>query len=237
MNYKEGLLPIIAHHQDTFIKNGWMPFFDAIQKKPYFDVLNQRIMADSEKFNLFPSADNVFNAFLLLNIKDLKCVIIGQDPYQVASAAHGLAFSHPDDYPYMQPSLKNIYKELENNGYQVNRMSGNLTPWVHQGVFLINTALTVRESQSNSHGLLWKPIIVKLFKFLAKTVDKMVVIMWGKQAQSYSDLFESYYLLKSGHPSPYSAHLFFNHHHFQYANEKLIEWQMTPIDWSLTSQH
>ena len=234
MNYKDGLSPIIEKHKQKLIDNGWWPWFESFTTTKAFEQLNQRLINDSHKgYNIYPTPDDVFRLFLLLPLNNIKVIIQSQDPYHNPNAAHGIAFSHPTHYEYMQPSLKNIYKELENDGYKVNYQNCNLESWVTQGVFLINSALTVLEGQAGSHSAVWKPITTALFQYIAQQHQQLVVIMWGKHAQSFEPQLNQFYLLQSGHPSPYSSHLFFNHHHFSLTNQKLIEWHQTPIDWHI----
>ncbi|HSW76889.1 MAG TPA: uracil-DNA glycosylase [Candidatus Saccharimonadales bacterium] len=236
MDYSNGLIPIIESQKQKLTDNGWWPWIETITKMDEFNILNQRLINDCKKgYNIYPSPENVFHVLLLLPLKSIKVIIKSQDPYHNPGSAHGIAFSHPTNYPYIQPSLNNIFKELQTNGYRVLQEHGNLESWVQQGVLLINTSLTVLQNQANSHSAVWKPITLELFKLIARDIEHAVIIMWGNHAKSFSYLYENdkFYCLTSGHPSPYSSHLFFNHMHFKLANAKLITWQLSPIDWSL----
>lgn len=217
-------------------KDPWAGFFqDRIVDKT-IATLNAFLQKEAEEYFVYPPPEKIFNAMILTNLANIKAIIIGQDPYHTAGAAMGLAFSHTNEYKKIQPSLANIYTELEACGYRVNRNSGDLTKWAKQGVFLINTALTVRQSQANSHSEQWKPFIKHLFEFLNSKLKHVVVIMWGGPAQSYSKYFDSkkHKKIVSSHPCPMSARIsFFGSQPFVKCNEYLREWGMKEIDWNL----
>lgn len=148
----------------------------------------------------------------------------------------GVAFGHHSERQKIQPSLSNIYKELENDGFRVNRKSGDLTKWVEQGVFLYNTTLTVRQGQANSHRGEYDNFTNNLFSYLNRVHDHLVVIMWGSYAKSYKDVFDrkKHKGIVSVHPSPYSADKgFFGSKPFSETNKYLREWGKKPIDWNL----
>ena len=148
----------------------------------------------------------------------------------------GLAFSHFPDRNKIQPSLKNIYKELESEGFKVNHESGDLTSWAEQGVFLINTALTVRQGEAGSHTLIWKGFTSALFEYLNERNDGMIIVMWGNVAQSYSELFddEKHRKIMTVHPSPLSANRgFFGSNPFTKVNKMLTKIGKEVIDWNL----
>ncbi len=231
--YENGLLPIILHHQSILQENGWYSFFQQIET----NIIDEKLIKDTKaNIEIFPPPNMIFNAFLLTSFDKLKVVIIGQDPYHTKGAAMGLAFAHPDTHKTIQPSLKNIYKELISCGYTVYQKSGNLTKWAEQGIFLINTALTVQSGAPNSHKDCWKNFTKELLKYISKNAkNNLVVIMWGKPAQAFAPLFDGRHRLQmSPHPSPFSASTGFFGSKFPIkVNEQLREWKMEEIDWNL----
>jgi len=186
---------------------------------------------------IYPPAEDTFKAFELCKPKDVKAVIIGQDPYHTEGAAMGLAFSHRPDKGVIQPSLTNIFKELKNDGFEPND-TGDLTMWAKQGVFLINTALTVEEGKANSHRKIWDSscFIDQLFRYLNRVCDHLVIIAWGRHAQDFAKVFTEppHRKIASSHPSPFSSNQgFFDSKPFSRANKILKKWGKEPIDWNL----
>lgn len=235
LSYQSGLLPLIFAYKNSFIETGWFDYFKLVINSKKFRILDDKLIKDSKVCNIYPNYTDVFNAFLYTPFFNLKVILLGQDPYHTKGAAHGLAFSHPNFYTTLQPSLRNIYKELTNQHYKVSK-SGNLEKWADQGVFLINTALTVIEGKAKSHSLIWQFFTTKLFKFINNKKNKLVVLMWGKDAQNYDLLLNKFYLLKCAHPSPLSAHYgFFGNNHFILTNQQLTLWGLPTIDWNLTT--
>jgi uracil-DNA glycosylase len=217
-------------------KSGWAPFFESIVADKTLSILNDFLRKEAKEFTIYPEPNKIFNAMILTKLVDIKVIIIGQDPYHTPGAAMGLAFSHEKDCKKIQPSLKNIYAELKSCGYKVNEKSGDLTKWAEQGVFLINTALTVRQGKPNSHSKEWESFTKKLFAFLNKNIKRSVVVMWGGHAQSYENLFDAsrHKLIKSVHPSPLSAHSgFFGSKPFTLCNKQLKTWGIKEVDWNL----
>jgi uracil-DNA glycosylase len=215
---------------------GWDQFFQARIKDKTISTLNAFLQKEAEEYNIYPSPEEIFNAMILTKVSNIKVIIIGQNPYYVPNAAMGLAFSHKDEYGKLQPSLRNIYKELVDCGYKVNKKSGNLTKWATRGVFLINTGLTVRQGQSDSHMKEWAPFTEHLFKFLNKEIPHAVIIMWGGPAQNYSKYFDNkkHKKIMSSHPCPMSANIsFFGSKPFIKCNQYLKEWSFEEIDWNL----
>jgi uracil-DNA glycosylase len=173
----------------------------------------------------------------LNNLNKTKVVIIGQDPYHGHNQAHGLAFSTLDNT--IPPSLKNIFKELQNDLNIDIPSHGNLTHWHNQGVLLLNTILTVRKHQPNSHkNKGWENYTNNIISELNNNKNNLVFILWGSQAHKTEKLIDStkHLILKSGHPSPLSANAgkWFNNKHFSKTNQYLIENNITPIDWNLS---
>lgn len=216
--------------------SGWDKFFQARITDRTIPTLNAFLQKEAETYFIYPPPEEVFNAMILTKLQNIKVIVIGQNPYHTAGAAMGLAFSHKDNYGKLQPSLRNIYTELKNCGYKVDRKSGDLTKWAKQGVFLINTGLTVRQGQADSHMDEWKPFIRELFTFLNEKLKHVVVIMWGTPAQSYSKYFDNkkHKKIMTSHPCPMSANIsFFGSKPFVKCNEYLKEWSMKEIDWNL----
>jgi len=182
----------------------------------------------------FPPKDLILNS--LTNLNNTKVIIIGQDPYHGHNQAHGLAFSTLDTT--IPPSLKNIFKELKNDLNIETPNHGNLTHWHNQGVLLLNTILTVRKHQPNSHkNKGWEQFTNNIISELNNTKENLVFILWGSQAHKTEKLIDStkHLILKSGHPSPLSANQgkWFNNKHFSKTNQYLIENNITPIDWNI----
>lgn len=217
-------------------KSGWALFFvDRIEDKT-IATINKFLQDESKKCAICPEPKKIFNAMILTKLVDVKVIIIGQDPYHTPGAAMGLSFSHEKDCKKIQPSLQNIYKELISCGYKVNAKSGDLTKWAQQGVFLINTALTVQQGKANSHSKEWEKFTEKLFTFMNEKIKRSVVIMWGAHAQSYEKYFDAtrHKMIKSPHPSPFSAHTgFFGSKPFVVCNNQLKKWGIEEIDWNL----
>jgi uracil-DNA glycosylase len=182
----------------------------------------------------FPPKHLILHA--LNNIENTKVIIIGQDPYHGHNQAHGLAFSTLDTT--IPPSLKNIFKELNNDLNIETPTHGNLTHWHNQGVLLLNTILTVRKHQPLSHkNKGWEQYTNNIISELNNNKNNLVFILWGSQAHKTEKLIDTnkHLILKSGHPSPLSANAgkWFNNKHFSKTNQYLTENNITPIDWTL----
>ena len=186
---------------------------------------------------IYPPTKDIFKAFQFCKPKDIKVVVIGQDPYHTEGAAMGLAFSHHPDRGVIQPSLMNIFKELQNDGFEPND-TGDLSSWAKQGVFLINTALTVEEGKANSHRKIWDSscFIEQVFRYLNRVCDHLVVIAWGRHAQDFAKLFTEppHKKITSSHPSPFSANQsFLGSSPFSKTNRILKKWGKEPVKWDL----
>lgn len=202
--------------------------------KEYFKNLQKFLEDEYSRYNIYPKMENIFNALNSCKFDDVKVVIIGQDPYHEPHQAHGLSFSVEEgvDFP---PSLVNIFKEIEDDLKIKVQPSGNLSRWARQGVMLLNTTLTVRRGQANSHrGHGWETFTNEVIRQLSVRKDPLVFLLWGSNAQSFEPIIEKQHLvLKAPHPSPLSAYRgFFGCKHFSKANEFLIKNGKTPIDWS-----
>ena len=202
-----------------------------------FRKLTEKVAAERENETVFPAECDVFRALSLTDLSAVKAVILGQDPYHDNGQAHGLAFSVPQGVA-LPPSLRNIYKELAAEyQWQALPENGDLTSWAKQGVLLLNTVLTVRAHQANSHaGLGWEKFtdeVVRLVNIHAS--GKVVFLLWGKPAQKKIPLIDTarHAVLCCAHPSPLSAYRgFFGSGIFRKANEILVSAGRTPVDWS-----
>ena len=187
--------------------------------------------------HIFPRKDLVYRAFDLTPFNEVKCVLLGQDPYHTPGLATGLAFSVPPSVRNLPPTLRNIFKEyVSDTGYPWPR-NGDLSPWAEQGVLLLNTILTVEAGKPLSHaGLGWEKLTVEVFSKLREYRKHVVYILWGRKAQEYAGMVDERYnhIIMASHPSPYSSHNgFFGHHPFTRTNEALLDWKEDPINWRL----
>lgn len=217
----------------------WEGFFETQWKEPYFQQLTQELIKErAGPSPIYPPKDLVFNAFKQTPLDQVKVVIIGQDPYHGPGQAEGLCFSVPDGIR-PPPSLKNIFKELESDIGQSCLETGSLLSWAKQGVLLLNTSLTVRQSEPLSHAKIgWETFTDQVLKLLWMGERPLVFLLWGsfaqnKMSEARSGLTDAAHtLIKSAHPSPFSAHRgFLGSRPFSKTNEQLIAWGQKPIDW------
>ncbi|QVK21729.1 uracil-DNA glycosylase [Mycoplasmatota bacterium] len=210
----------------------WDEFLMKEKKKNYYNELMLRLDYEYSNFTVYPKREDLFNAF---KCKDVKVVILGQDPYHNPNQAHGLAFS-VNDHIKTPPSLRNIFKELADDiGHNIP-MSGNLSKWVDEGVLLLNTTLSVRKNQPNSHkNIGWMTFTDNVIKYLSDRNDSIVFILWGNNARSKKKLIDERHLvIESSHPSPLSASRgFFQSKPFSRANEFLINNGKESVEWCL----
>ena len=201
-------------------------------KKNYFQELLHKVSDLYTVKTIYPPKKDVFNAFRL-SYKDVKVVIIGQDPYHEEGEAHGLAFSCLKTP--IPPSLKNIYKELYSDlGIKKNMNDGNLIPWFKQGVMLLNSTLTVEKGLANSHQKFgWSLFTDEVIKKLNEREKPLVFILWGNNARAKKQFITNpkHLVIESGHPSPLSCKLFFGSKPFSKTNEFLIKNGVNPIKW------
>lgn len=185
---------------------------------------------------VYPSIDQIFHAFQLTPLNDVKCVILGQDPYHQPSQAMGLSFSVPKGLK-IPPSLLNIFKELESDLNIPRSTHGDLTQWAIQGVLLLNTILTVSDSSPLSHSKLgWERFVGKILTQLSDENPFVVFVFWGKSAQEFSSLVDKkkHFVIRGVHPSPLSSHRgFFGSKPFSKINNALIANGKTAIDWRI----
>ena len=218
---------------DKIMHDSWKDFLKSEFGKPYFQDLSAFLHAEYEEKTIFPKKSQVFRAFTT-DLNQVKVVILGQDPYHTPGAAHGLAFSVPDNQP-IPPSLINIYKEIDDDiGHHANK-TGNLSNWQKQGVLLLNNVLTVEAHRAGSHrGHGWETFTEATVKYLNANCPHLVFLLWGRDARSKAAWIDKskHLVLESPHPSPLSAHAgFFGNHHFSQANDFLKKHGMDPIDW------
>ena len=207
-------------------------------RSPYVTKLHEFVAAERAAHDVFPPADEVFAAFEHTPFERVRVLLLGQDPYHDDGQAHGLCFSVRRGVP-LPPSLRNIYKELESDVGVKAPDHGCLTSWAERGVLLLNTVLTVRAHEPNSHRKRgWEKITDRVIELLAAREDPLVFILWGKPAQQKIPLIEKHggrhEIIVSAHPSPLSAKTgFFGSKPFSRTNEALQRWGKPPIDWSL----
>ena len=218
------------------IGNDWDCVLKEEFKKDYFLRIEDFINDEYSSKTVYPPYDEIFTAFKLTPIDNVKVVILGQDPYHEEGQAHGLAFSTPDGRPIPR-SLKNIFKEINSEYDYPIPESGCLEKWAKQGVFLLNTVLTVENGNANSHSKCgWQTFTDNVIKILNSQEQPIVFLLWGKQAEKKKELITNpnHLVLITSHPSPFSARRgFFGCNHFKMANEFLRKNEMEEIDWKL----
>lgn len=216
--------------------NEWDTYLEEEFAKPYYLKLREVLKAEYASYAIYPDMHDIFNALKATGYEETKIVILGQDPYHGPNQAHGMAFSVNPNIP-TPPSLQNIYKELHvtlgcdipNNGYLMN--------WAKQGVLLLNTVLTVRAGQPQSHkDIGWEIFTDKVITLLNQREESIIFMLWGAPARKKAALITNpnHHILEAPHPSPLSAHRgFFGSDHFKKANEILQNEGKTPIDWQI----
>ncbi len=216
--------------------NEWDELLKGEFEKPYYLQLRQFLKSEYSTYTIYPDMYDIFNALKLTPYNDVKAVILGQDPYHEPNQAHGLAFSVKDGVK-LPPSLINIYKELNTDLGLPIPEKGDLTKWAKEGVLLLNTALTVRRGNANSHrGMGWEIFTDSIIKAMNEREKPVVFILWGANARAKTALITNpnHKILTCAHPSPLSAYNgFFGCKHFSKCNDFLKEKGITPIDWSL----
>lgn len=221
------------------INNDWLDALKDEFRKPYYAELHKKVLAEYHTHLIFPPADDIFNAFHLTPLKNVKVVILGQDPYHNVNQAHGLCFSVKPEVE-IPPSLVNIYKELHDDLGCVIPNHGYLTKWAEQGVLMLNTVLTVRAHQANSHrGIGWEEFTDAAIRAVNTQDRPIVYILWGKPAQAKKSMLTNpkHLILEAPHPSPLSAYRgFFGSKPFSKTNAFLEEHGVEPIDWQIESR-
>ena len=218
------------------IEQSWKEALADEFAKPYFESLVHFLREEKAAGKkIFPPGSQIFRAFELTPVRDVKVVILGQDPYHGLGQAHGLSFSVPYGVP-APPSLKNIFKEIESDlGV---KMSGcpNLEKWASQGVLLLNAVLTVRSGEAASHSKIgWEQFTDAVIKYISDNCEGVVFMLWGNFARTKSVLIDRsrHHVLEAAHPSPLARGAFFGCRHFSKANAALSASGRTPIDWQL----
>ena len=218
------------------IPESWLPLVGAEQEKPYYQELYRFVGEERRKYAVYPPGNDVFNALRYTSYDQVRVMILGQDPYHEEGQAQGLAFSvRPGVTP--PPSLVNIFKELKADiGFRIPN-HGCLIQWAERGVLLLNTVLTVRAHQANSHqGKGWETFTDAVLQAVNRKQTPVVFLLWGSPAQRKAELIDAsrHIILKAPHPSPLSANRgFFGCRHFSKANAALQAAGLSPVDWQL----
>ena len=216
--------------------NSWDILLKDEFEKPYYLNLRKFLVQEYKTQTIYPNMNDIFNALKYTDYKYVKVVMLGQDPYHQPNQAHGLCFSVKKGVK-APPSLQNMYKEIyAEYGYPIPD-HGELTYWAEQGVLMLNTVLTVRESQPNSHkGMGWEVFTDNIISLLNARPEPMVFLLWGANARAKKKLITNpnHLVLESAHPSPLSAYNgFFGNNHFKKANEFLKSKGLSRIDWQI----
>ncbi len=218
------------------LNGDWLEALQDEFKKPYYRKLYQTVNEEYRTKLIFPPADDIFNAFHMTPLHEVKCVILGQDPYHNNGQADGLCFSVKKGVE-IPPSLQNIYQELHDDLGCTIPDHGDLSKWAKEGVLLLNTVLTVRAHQPNSHrGIGWEEFTDAAIIALNGEDRPIVFMLWGSPAQKKASLLTnpSNLILTAPHPSPLSAYRgFFGCKHFSQANAFLEAHGVEPIDWQI----
>lgn len=218
------------------ITNDWQQPLAGEFCKPYYKELYRKIINEYNTRKIFPAPDDIFNAFHLTPLKDVKVVILGQDPYHNDGQAHGLCFSVKPEVD-IPPSLANIYQELHDDLGCYIPDNGYLVKWAQQGVLMLNTVLTVRAHQANSHrGIGWEQFTDAVIEIVNGQDRPIVFLLWGRPAQMKRSMLNNpkHLILEAPHPSPLSAFRgFFGCRHFSRTNEFLKSHGVEPIDWQI----
>ena len=218
------------------IHESWLNVLYGTFQQPFMQNLRSFLVEEMRSKTIYPRGNQIFAAFNHTPFETVRVLILGQDPYHGHGQAHGLSFSVPDGVP-TPPSLRNIFIERQNDlGLPIPK-TGNLTPWTQQGVFLLNTVLTVRHREPNSHKEKgWEQFTDAVITTLSAQRDQLVFILWGSKAKQKRSLIDArkHYIITSAHPSPYSADRgFFGSKPFSRCNRYLEQNGLPLIDWSI----
>jgi len=225
------------------IEPSWSGFFQSETQKDYFfSGLLPEVEKEYKNYQCWPKKENIFRLFREVALEQIKVVILGQDPYHLPNVADGIAFSTQKE-KYIPASLKNIFRELSSDLNCVPPSKGNLLPWVKEGVFLLNTALSVRNGQALSHMKLWEEFVYSLLQYLNQHNKQIIWVFWGQRALKIGEQVgikaNDNFILFSTHPSPYSAEsktknqtgYFIGSRVFSEINLLLLELKKEPINW------
>ncbi len=216
------------------LSKAWAEKLESEFSKPYMQSLKSFLEQEIKTYTIFPSAENTFTAFKLTPLDKVKVVVLGQDPYHGPGQAHGLCFSVPQGFD-KPPSLQNIFKELKQDLDIAIPANGNLNSWAEQGVFLLNTCLSVRQGQAGSHfNQGWESFTDRVIETINTEKEHVVFMLWGAPARKKAEMIDKskHLVLEAPHPSPLSAHRgFLGCGHFSKANEYLASKDMDIINW------
>lgn len=216
------------------ITKNWLDILSDEFSKPYFLDIQKFLQQEYSNFTVYPKMENIFNALNYCKYEDVKVVIIGQDPYHEPNQAIGLSFAVPEGV-VLPPSLKNIFKEIQSDLNITPTPSGDLRRWATQGVLLLNSVLTVRRGQANSHkNKGWENFTTAVIKKINQKTSPVVFLLWGNNAKAFAPLITNsiHKIFYAPHPSPLSAHAgFFGCKHFSKCNQFLKANNLTEIDW------
>lgn len=220
----------------VILKNDWAELLQGEFEQPYYLQLREFLKQEYATKTIYPNMYDIFNAFHFTPYEDIKVVILGQDPYHGPNQAHGLSFSVQPGVP-LPPSLRNIFKELSQDVGCELPTNGSLIPWAKQGVLLLNTVLTVRQGEANSHrGKGWERFTDRVIACINEREKPVIFILWGRPAQSKLALIDQakHKIIQAPHPSPLSASRgFFGSRPFSQANDFLRELGEIPVNWCL----
>lgn len=218
------------------LQNQWAKYLNAEFEQEYYQQLRAFLAQEYQTKTIYPDMYDIFNALHYTDYDQVKVVILGQDPYHGPGQAHGLSFSVQPGVA-IPPSLKNMYKELQDDLGCTIPNHGYLKSWADQGVLLLNTSLTVVANQANSHQKIgWEKFTDKVIQVLNDRQDPVIFILWGRNARSKEKLIDTqrHYIIQSAHPSPLSAHNgFFGSKPFSKANALLEMMGKAPINWQI----
>lgn len=218
------------------IGNEWDGILKGEFEKEYYLKLREFLKYEYSHYDVYPNMYDIFNSLKYTSYNSVKAVILGQDPYHEPGQAHGLCFSVKKGTP-LPPSLRNIYKELYSDLGIPPAKHGELISWAQNGVLMMNTVLTVRRGQANSHkNHGWEIFTDRVIELLNRREKPIVFILWGGNARSKTKLIANpnHFILQSAHPSPLSAYNgFFGNKHFSKTNEFLVQHGIEPIDWHI----
>jgi len=225
-----------ATQSEIRLEQSWLDRLQPQFDQPHMVQLRAFLVEEKAKHAVFPPGAEMFNAFQFTPFDQVRVVILGQDPYHGPGQAHGLCFSVRKDVR-PPPSLQNIFKELHHDLDVPKPAHGELTQWAQQGVLLLNTVLSVRAHNANSHrGKGWEPFTDRVIELLNAERDGLVFVLWGSAAGRKAEMIDAgrHLILRSPHPSPLSAHRgFFGCRHFSQINAHLQRQGGAPIDWAL----
>ena len=229
--------PTEPNLESNLLPPSWENALQAEINKPYFPELLEFVQQERQNKQIYPPEQEVFTAFKLTPLEEVKVVILGQDPYHGKGQAHGLSFSVKQGVS-LPPSLKNIFQELKTDLGIPIPQQGNLSPWANQGVLMLNAVLTVQASKPNSHkDKGWENFTDAVIKVVSEQRPHVVFVLWGRYAQNKAKLINQpkHTIIKSPHPSPFSANKgFFSSRPFSQVNNALSQANQQPINWSLS---